>query len=57
MAQRDALAEAPDIAQMHTVGTIVTIKQVVRLPDENVRLLVEGERRAALVGIQETGEM
>ena len=38
----------PAIDDIYHVGTIACVKQVIRLPGENVRLLVEGKSRAIL---------
>ena len=38
----------PLIDDIYHVGTIACVKQVIRLPGENVRLLVEGKSRAVL---------
>ncbi|NLD60666.1 MAG: endopeptidase La, partial [Clostridiales bacterium] len=57
VAQRDAGVELPRLEDMHTVGTIVGIKQVLRMPDDTVRVLVEGQCRAVLLGVEEDGCM
>ena len=57
VAQRDAGVDSPHQEDMHTVGTIVGIRQIVRLPDDSVRVLVEGQCRAILVGVEERGDM
>ena len=57
VAQRDAGVESPHLEDMHTVGTVVGVKQVLRLPDDSVRVLVEGQCRAILLGVEERGDM
>ena len=57
VAQRDAGVELPRLEDMHSVGTIVGIKQVLRMPDDTVRVLVEGQCRAVLLGVEEDGCM
>ena len=57
VAQRDAGVESPHLEDMHTVGTVVDVKQVLRLPDDSVRILVEGQCRAILLGVEERGDM
>jgi len=47
--QMDASVEEPEQEDLFTYGTIGSIKQLVKLPDGLVRVLVEGETRASLV--------
>jgi len=49
--QLDISVEEPTIADLHAVGTIAVIKQVVTLPAGTVRLLVEGQTRARLESV------
>ena len=51
VAQREAENETPVISDLFTVGTIAEIKQVLKLPNNIVRVLVEGISRAELCGI------
>ena len=46
--QKDAEIEAPDQSQVYHMGTIALIKQVVKLPHNLIRVLVEGRARAEL---------
>ena len=48
-AQTDAELDEPGAADIHTVGTVGHIRQIVRLPGDNVRVIVEGVRRASLL--------
>ena len=57
VAQRDAGVDAPHLEDMYTVGTVVDIRHVLRLPDNSVRVLVEGECRAILLDVEERGDM
>lgn len=57
VAQRDAAVDSPHLEDMHTVGTVVGIRQVLRMPDDSVRVLVEGECRAILLNVEERGDM
>jgi ATP-dependent Lon protease len=43
--QRDASCDNPRPDEIHEVGTICTIVQSLRLPDGNVKVLVEGQER------------
>ena len=45
--------ESPDLAGVYHVGTIAYIKQVVKLPQNLLRVLVEGTGRAALVKFEQ----
>ena len=48
VAQRDMDVDAPDIDDIYHVGTIAAVKQVLKLPGDNIRVLVEGKSRAVL---------
>ena len=48
-AQTDAELDEPGAADIETVGTVAHIRQIVRLPGDNVRVIVEGVRRASLL--------
>lgn len=45
--------DAPDNTQLYRVGTICAVKQVAKLPNQIVRVLVEGIERGILHGINE----
>ncbi len=49
--QHDASVDEPKPSEIHSVGTIVSIVQSVRLPDGNIRVLVEGLERARIVQV------
>jgi ATP-dependent Lon protease len=51
--QHDAAVDEPQPSQIHEVGTIANIVQSVRLPDGNVRVLVEGLERARLLAVDD----
>ena len=51
--QIDPEVESPDLAGVHHVGTIAYIKQVVKLPQNLLRVLVEGTGRATLVKFEQ----
>ena len=48
VAQKSASDDDPAPDNIHTVGTIASILQLLKLPDGTVKVLVEGERRAVL---------
>jgi len=52
-AQKDAKSDDPRREEIHELGTLGTIVQLVRLPDGTVKVLVEGKRRAR---VREWGE-
>ena len=43
--QKDPQIEDPGFVQLFQVGTIAYIKQVVKLPDNLLRVLVEGKKK------------
>jgi ATP-dependent Lon protease len=55
-AQRDAKADDPGAKDIHALGTVGSIVQLVKLPDGTVKVLVEGKRRARIVGYEATDE-
>ena len=56
VAQRDAAIDDPDSGDVHEVGTIATILQLLKLPDGTVKVLVEGKTRARLNQLHDRGE-
>ncbi len=44
--QKDAKNDSPDEEDVYTVGTISRVKQLLRLPGDTIRVLVEGVSRA-----------
>ncbi len=51
--QREAETKKPELSDLYTIGTIAEIKQVLKLPNSVVRVLVEGLFRAELCGLDE----
>ncbi|MBI3694596.1 MAG: endopeptidase La [Acidobacteria bacterium] len=51
--QHDASVDEPRPNEIYSVGTIVTIVQSLKLPDGNIKVLVEGVERARVVSISE----
>ncbi|MBU5485395.1 endopeptidase La [Clostridium sp. MSJ-11] len=47
-AQKEAKVEEPEEKDIFQVGTICNIKQILKLPGDTVRVLVEGENRAQI---------
>ena len=48
VAQRDIEVDDPGVDDIYHVGTIAAVKQVIKLPGDNIRVLVEGKNRAIL---------
>ena len=53
VAQLDPAEDDPDREALYDMGVIASIVQMLKLPDGNVRVLVEGKQRAALVSLTE----
>ena len=53
VAQRDTEVEDPTVEDLCTVGTIAVIKQVMNLPGDSLRVLVEGVSRGRLMSIMQ----
>ena len=53
--QRHPEQEVPTAADLYQVGTVSQIKQIVKMPGGNIRVMVEGEKRAALLTLFEEG--
>lgn len=49
IAQRDIDIEAPQSEDLFNVGTVCNIKQVLRVSEDNIRILVEGVSRASVI--------
>ena len=47
--QKDLKIEMPEIKDVYEIGTIAKVKQVLKLPGDTLRVLVEGERRARIL--------
>ncbi|WP_424133960.1 endopeptidase La [Roseomonas chloroacetimidivorans] len=55
LAQRNAAQDDPEASDLFEVGTVSTVLQLLKLPDGTVKVLVEGGRRARVVGWKESG--
>ncbi|MEH6409276.1 MAG: endopeptidase La [Hyphomonas sp.] len=56
VAQRDAAIDDPGIGDVHEIGTVATILQLLKLPDGTVKVLVEGQTRARLKALHDRGD-
>ena len=48
IAQRDIEVDNPEMKDLYRVGTVATVKQIIKLPKQIIRVLVSGEERAVL---------
>ena len=56
VSQKQAELEEPSIDDLYDVGTIANIIQLLKLPDGTVKVLVEGQQRAKIHQIEDSGE-
>ncbi len=58
--QKDDKVENPEYDDLHEVGTLATILQMLKLPDGTIKVLVEGVKRAkveAIIDLEEYSEV
>ncbi len=53
VAQKEASIDDPTIEDIHNIGTVARIMQLLRLPDGTVKVLVEGKSRAKIQNIKD----
>ncbi len=46
--QKDIQADDPDLSELYSIGTVCTIKQILKLPGDSLRILVGGKYRARI---------
>ncbi len=56
LAQKDAAKENPTVDDLYRVGTISNILQLIKLPDNSIKVLVEGTRRGKVTRFLRTEE-
>jgi len=56
VSQKQPELEEPDVEDLYDVGTIANIIQLLKLPDGTVKVLVEGQQRAQIYQLEDTGE-
>ena len=56
VAQMSASDDDPTVEQIHRIGTVASILQLLKLPDGTVKVLVEGEQRAEIQKFTETDD-
>jgi ATP-dependent Lon protease len=53
VAQRDAAQDDPSASDLYQVGTTASVLQLLKLPDDTVKVLVEGRERVVLGDVRE----
>ena len=56
VAQKSAEVDDPQIDEIHQIGTLSTILQLLKLPDGTIKVLVEGVERAEVINYSEGDE-
>ena len=56
LAQKNPANEDPGTDDLHTIGTLANILQVLKLPDGTVKVLVEGMQRARALTVNDGGD-
>ena len=54
VAQRDLSVESPQLNDLYTIGTTCNVRQILRLPGDNVRVMVEGVSRGRMHSLPQT---
>ena len=49
--QRDLTVESPEERDLYSIGTVAEVKQILRLPENGVRVMVAGRSRGRLLRI------
>lgn len=53
VSQKDVQTQDPGIDELFPMGVLASIKQIIKMPEKILRVLVEVKERAALIGFQE----
>lgn len=53
VAQKSTDEESPNMDEIFEIGTIAEVRQIIKIPDGNVRVLVEGIHRGMMIGYNE----
>ena len=56
LSQKNPADEDPAAADLFDIGTVATVMQLLKLPDGTVKVLVEGQSRAAVVALDGSGD-
>lgn len=54
VAQKDVSVDDPTETQLYTMGVVARVRQVLRLPNDTLRIMVEGEYRSKIVEYTQT---
>lgn len=57
LTQRDSEEDDPDIEGLHSIGTVAVVKQLVKMPGNVIRVMVEGLERAELLALENEDPM
>ena len=52
--QKDISVEEPGLDDLYQVGTVASVRQILRMPGDNVRVMVEGQGRGRLLQLLRT---
>ncbi|OAG93330.1 DNA-binding protein, partial [Ferroacidibacillus organovorans] len=55
--QRDSQEDEPDADGIFSIGTLARIKQMIKLPNGTIRVLVEGIKRAEILSFENTDDL
>jgi ATP-dependent Lon protease len=54
--QKEVEIETPEVNDIYEIGTLATVKQMLKLPNGTIRVLVEGLQRGKIVEFKDTEE-
>lgn len=54
VAQKDLMVEEPNREDLYNIGTLCSVRQILRLPGDNVRVMVDGICRGRLIALNKT---
>lgn len=57
VAQQSPDIDDPEVGDLHQIGTLASVLQLLKLPDGTVKVLVEGQSRVSIEGCHEDGGM
>ncbi|NOX42573.1 MAG: endopeptidase La [Gammaproteobacteria bacterium] len=53
-AQKSAVQDDPEVKDVYEIGTLANILQLLKLPDDTIKVLVEGSERARIISVLDT---
>ena len=54
--QKEVEIETPEVKDIYEIGTLATVKQMLKLPNGTIRVLVEGLQRGKIIEFKDTEE-